>query len=90
MQTTEKTYRKFIRIPSDDGKRHRVAVTAKSERELEIKYREKIIELARTNHRYAKSVTVENYFPHYMEGIPCGFIMWKCTCVSEFPQTVIH
>lgn len=67
MKTTEKTYRKFIRIPSDDGKRHRVAVTAKSERELEIKYREKIIELARTNHRYAESVTVENYFPHYME-----------------------
>lgn len=67
MQKSEQIYRKFIRIPSDDGKRHRVAVTAKSERELEIKYREKIIELTRTNYRYAKSATVENFFPHYME-----------------------
>ncbi len=63
----ERIYRKFIRIPSDDGKRHRVAVTAKSERELESKYREKLIELAKTDYRFAKTTTVENYLPHYME-----------------------
>ncbi len=67
MSKKETLYRRFIDIPSNDGKRHRVTVSARSERELEIKYREKLMELARTNHRYAEAVTIENFFPHYME-----------------------
>ncbi len=66
-QQKETLYRKFIRIPSDDGKRHRIAISARSERELEIKYREKLMELAKTDFRFAKTVTVRNFFPHYME-----------------------
>lgn len=67
MSTNETLYRKFIDVPSNDGKRHRITVSARSERELEIKYREKLIELAKNDFRFARTVTVRNFFPHYME-----------------------
>jgi integrase len=62
-----KLFRRSIRLPSDDGKRHRCVVSAYTERELEIKYREKLMELAKTDYRFAKTITIENFFPHFLE-----------------------
>lgn len=67
MPEEQKLLRKYIDLPSDDGKRHRVTISAYSEKELEQKYREKLMDLAKNNFRFAKTATVANFFPHYME-----------------------
>lgn len=62
-----KLLRRSIRLPSDDGKRHRCVVSAYTEKELEIKYREKLMELAKNDYRFAKTTTVRSFFPHFLE-----------------------
>ena len=62
-----KLLRRAIRLPSDDGKRHRCVVSAYTEKELEIKYREKLMELAKNDYRFAKSSTLRSFFPHFLE-----------------------
>ena len=65
MPTVQKLLRKYIDLPSDDGKRHRVTVSATTPKELEQKYREKLMELAKNDFRFAKTATVANFFGKY-------------------------
>ena len=67
MPTVQKLLRKYIDLPSDDGKRHRVTVSATTEKELEQKYRAKLMELAKNDFRFAKTATVANFFKRYMQ-----------------------
>lgn len=67
MPEVEKLLRKYIDLPSDDGKRHRVTVSATTQKELEQKYREKLMELAKTDFRFARTATVANFFGRYMQ-----------------------
>lgn len=62
----QKLLRKYIDLPSDDGKRHRVTVSATNAKELEQKYREKLMELAKNDFRFAKTATVANFFGKYV------------------------
>ncbi|MBQ8893049.1 MAG: site-specific integrase [Clostridia bacterium] len=67
MPTERKRYRRYIDVSSNDGKRHRIVVSAYSEKELEQKYREKMMELAKNDFRFTKKATLRSFFSHYME-----------------------